>query len=80
MNALKFTEFLVKELVTKPDLVSVSEFDEDEFKVIQVLVSNDDMSKLIGKDGSTINAIRTLVQSSSYVNNDKKVKINVDSF
>lgn len=80
MNALEFTEFLVKELVTKPDLVSVSEFDEDEFKVIQVLVSNDDMPKVIGKDGSTINAIRTLVQSSSYVNNDKKVKINVDSF
>ena len=80
MNALEFTEFLVKELVTKADLVSVSEFDEDEFKVIQVLVSNDDMPKVIGKDGSTINAIRTLVQSSSYVNNDKKVKINVDSF
>ncbi len=80
MNALEFTEFLVKELVTKADLVSVSEFDEDEFKVIQVLVSNDDMPKVIGKDGSTINAIRTLVQSSSYVNNDKKIKINVDSF
>ncbi len=80
MSALEFTEFLVKELVTKADLVSVKEFDEDNFRVIQVLVSNDDMSKVIGKDGNTINAIRTLVQSSCYLNNDKKVKINVDSF
>lgn len=80
MSALEFTEFLVKELVTKADLVSVKEFDEDDFRVIQVLVSNDDMSKVIGKDGNTINAIRTLVQSSCYLNNDKKVKINVDSF
>jgi hypothetical protein len=80
MNALEFTEFLVKELVTKADLVSVKEFEEDEFKVIQVLVSEDDMSRVIGKDGSTINAIRTLVQSSSYLNNEKKIKINVDSF
>ncbi|MBP3766519.1 MAG: KH domain-containing protein [Bacilli bacterium] len=80
MKSLEFTEFLVKELVTKPDLVSVKEFDEDEFKVLQVLVSSDDISKVIGKDGNTINAIRTLVQSSAYLNNDKKVKINVDSF
>ena len=80
MNLVEVTEFLVKSVVKEPDLVSVSEFDEDEFKVIQVLVSNDDMPKVIGKDGSTINAIRTLVQSSSYVNNDKKIKINVDSF
>ena len=80
MNAVEFTEFLVKELVEKADLVSVKEFEEDEFRVIQVLVSNDDMSKVIGKDGNTINAIRTLVQSACYLNNDKKVKINVDSF
>ena len=80
MNALEFTEFLVKELVTKADLVSVKEYDEDEFKVMQVLVSADDISKVIGKNGNTINAVRTLVQASAYLNNDKKVKINVDSF
>ena len=80
MNIVEFTEFLVKELVTKPDLVSVKEFDEDDFKVIQVLVSEDDMSKVIGKDGNNINAIRTLIQSSAYLNNEKKVKINVDAF
>ena len=80
MNMVEFTEYLVKQLVTKPDIISVKEFEEDEFKIIQILVSEDDISKVIGKEGSTINAIRTLIQSAAYLNNDKKVKINIDSF
>ena len=80
MNKDEFTEYLVKELVTKPELVTVKEFEEETEKVIQILVSEDDMSKLIGKEGNTINAIRTIIQSAAYLNNEKKVKINVDSF
>ena len=80
MNIVEFTEYLVKELVTKPDLVTVKEFEEDDERVIQILVSEDDISKLIGKDGNTINAVRTIIQSSTYLNNEKRVKINVDSF
>ena len=80
MNVVEFTEYLVKELVTKPDLVTIKEFDEGEEKIIQILVSEDDISKLIGKEGNTINAIRTIVQSSAHFNNEKRIKINVDSF
>lgn len=80
MNCVKFTEFLIKELVSKPDLVTVKEFEDEDYTNIQVLVSEDDMSKVIGKEGTTINAIRTLIQTSAYVNKEKKVKINVDSF
>ena len=80
MNTVEFTEYLVKELVTKPELVTVKEFEEETEKVIQILVSEDDMSKLIGKEGNTINAVRTIIQSAAYLNNEKKVKINVDSF
>ena len=81
MNSVEFTEYLVKELATKPDLVSVKSFDDDEeTTTIQVLVSEEDISSIIGKGGTVINAIRTIVQSSAYINNQKKVKINVDSF
>lgn len=80
MNLVEFTEYLVKELVKEPDLVSVKQLEDEEFFIIQVLVSQDDISKVIGKDGMTINAIRTLVQASAYLNNDKKVKINIDAF
>jgi len=81
MNLVEFTEYLVKEIVKQPDLVSVKKFEDDnEFITIQVLVSSEDISRVIGKEGKTINSIRTLVQTSAYLNNEKKVKINIDSF
>lgn len=81
MDLVAFTDYLVKNLVKEPDMVSVKKFEDDEeFITIQILVSKDDMGVVIGKNGNTINAIRTLVQSSAYINNEKNVKISVDSF
>ncbi len=80
MSLVELTEFIVKNLVTDPDSVSVREFDsEEDYKIIEVIVSEDDIKKVIGKNGRIANAIRTVVQASSYANNDKKVKINIDS-
>ena len=79
---VEMTEYLVKNLVKNPDMVTVKEFpsdNEDEI-MIEVLVSNDDIGKVIGKDGKTANAIRTLVQANSYLHDNKKVKINIESF
>ena len=82
MDFVKLTEELVKALVKNPDMVTVKEFDtdEDNFHHIQVLVDNDDMGVLIGKEGKTAKAIRTIVQASAYINGNKKVKIDIDSF
>ncbi|MDD6224156.1 MAG: KH domain-containing protein [bacterium] len=82
MNIVEFTEFLVKSLVSNVDSVSVKEFDSDEENtiLIQVLVDNNDMGKVIGKGGKVANSIRSLVQASSYLKENKKVKINIDSF
>ena len=63
------TEYLVKRLVSNPDNVSVKEVSRDENSItIQVLVEEKDMPGIIGKSGATINAIRTIVQASSYIN------------
>ena len=82
MNLVELTEFLVKSLVTDKDNVSVKEFESDEENtiLIQVLVDSSDMGKVIGKGGKLANAVRTLVQASSYTKDNKKVKINIDSF
>lgn len=82
MDFVKLTEELVSALVTKPDMVSVKEFptEEDDFHHIQVMVDSDDMGALIGKDGKTAKAIRTIVQASAYLNGNKKIKIDIDSF
>lgn len=82
MDYVKLTEMLVKALVKNPDMVTVKEFstDEENFHHIQVLVDNDDMGVLIGKSGRTAKAIRTIVQASGYINNNEKIKIEIDSF
>ena len=82
MTLVELTEFIVKSLVVNSDNVSVKEFesDEDNTVLIQVLVYEEDMARLIGRAGKTANAIRTLVQASSYTKDNKKVKINIDSF
>ena len=81
MDLAALTEYLLKNLVKDPDSVSVKQFEEeDDMIIIEVLVSDDDMGSVIGRGGTIANAIRTIVQASSYVNGNKKVKINIDSF
>lgn len=78
---VELTEFLVKSIVKKPDMVSVKKLGEEEETItIQVLVENSDMGAVIGKNGNIAKAIRTIVQASSYKNNEPRVKIEIDSF
>lgn len=81
-NFVELTETIVKKLVTDPESVSVKEFESDEENtiLIEIMVPSSEMSKVIGKDGNIINSIRTIVQASSYLKDNKRVKINVDSY
>lgn len=81
MDVVKsFTEKLVLGLVQNPDIVKVQDFeDEDGAKILDIIVHNDDMSTVIGKGGSTIKAIRTIVQACAYKEGIYKLRINVDS-
>ena len=82
MNLVTLTETIIKKIVSNPESVSVKEFETDEENTIQieVLISSDDMGKVIGKNGKIINSIRTIVQASSSIEDNKKVRINVDSY
>lgn len=82
MDLVSLTEKIVKSLVLDEDAVSVKEFptEEENTLLIQVMISEDDMGRVIGKGGKTANAIRTLVQASSSLKDNKYVKINIDKF
>ena len=83
MNDLvALTEEIVKSLVVDVDGVSVKEFpsEEENTMLIQVMVNEDDIGRVIGKDGKTANAIRTLVQASSALQDNKYIKIDIDKF
>lgn len=81
MDMLALVEFLVKSIVSNPEVVSVKEFaSEDDVQNIQVFVDPSDMGAVIGKDGKMANAIRTIVKSAAYTNHLKKVEIGFDRF
>lgn len=80
MDLEKLTEFIVKSLVKNEDMVSVKRLDDEDMITLIVMVSNEDMGKVIGKNGKIVNAIRTLVRASSYKNNLPKVNVEIDSF
>ena len=82
MQLVELTTDIIKKIVSDPESVSVKEFATEEENTIQieVLISSDDMGKVIGKNGKIINSIRTIVQASSSLEDNKKVKINIDSY
>ncbi|MCI8497834.1 MAG: KH domain-containing protein [Bacilli bacterium] len=81
MDAVKnFTEKLILGLVKNKDIVKIQEFeDEDGNVILDIIVHSDDMGTIIGKSGSTIKAVRTLVNACAYKQNLPKIKVNVDS-
>jgi len=79
MNLVELTKVIILKLVKNTEAVSVEEENYENNIVISVKVSNEDMGRVIGKDGKTINAIRTIVQASAYANGNENVKLNIDS-
>ena len=76
MNIVEYAEFLVKNIVKQPDLVKVTSFNGDEdTTIVEIIVCEDDMGAVIGKDGKMASSIRTLIQAFAYLNNIKNVKI-----
>ena len=82
MDLVSLTEKIVKSIVLDEESVSVKEFptEEENVLLIQVMVRESDMGRVIGKSGRTANAIRTLVQASSALKDNKYVKIDIDKF
>ncbi len=56
-------ELVAKALVDKPDDVVVTEVDGDQTTVYELSVAPDDLGKVIGKQGRTARAIRTILAS-----------------
>lgn len=60
-----FLEFVVKGLVQFPDAVSVKPIDRAGMTVYELRLDPQDVGKVIGRQGQTINAIRSLLTAGS---------------
>ncbi|HEY8467139.1 MAG TPA: KH domain-containing protein [Solirubrobacterales bacterium] len=56
-------EFLARSVVEDPGAVTVEEFEEDDELVLEVRVADDDLGRVIGKDGRVAKAIRTIARA-----------------
>ena len=57
-----FLEFVIKGLGDRPDAVNVGAVDRDGLTIYELRVHPTDIGKVIGKQGTTIHAIRSLLQ------------------
>jgi predicted RNA-binding protein YlqC (UPF0109 family) len=63
MSAVKdLVEYITKSLADKPEDVYVSEIEGETSLVLELRVAPEDMGRMIGREGRTINAIRSLAR------------------
>jgi len=58
-------EYLAKALVDLPDQVNVKHIEGEQTTVIELKVAKEDLGKVIGKQGRTARAIRTILNGAS---------------
>jgi len=66
---------IAKALVDNPDVVVVEETKENDEIILKLKVSDDDMGKVIGKQGRIAKAIRTVVKSAA---NRENIKVSLE--
>jgi predicted RNA-binding protein YlqC (UPF0109 family) len=65
--------YIAKALVDKPEDVLVSEIVGEQTSVIELRVAKEDLGKVIGKQGKTARAMRTILSAASTKLNKRSV-------
>jgi predicted RNA-binding protein YlqC (UPF0109 family) len=66
MSELKdLIEYVSKSLVDLPDQVEVNEIEGEQTTVVELKVDKSDLGKVIGKQGRTARALRTILNAAS---------------
>jgi predicted RNA-binding protein YlqC (UPF0109 family) len=65
--------YIAKALVDKPEDVVVTEIEGEQTAVIELKVAKEDLGKVIGKQGRTARAMRTILSAASTKINKRSV-------
>ncbi len=68
--------FIAQRLVDKPDEVDVTLKEEDENVTVELRVAQDDLGKVIGKQGRTVRAMRTVL-SAALAKENKRSRLEI---
>jgi predicted RNA-binding protein YlqC (UPF0109 family) len=69
----ELVETIAKALVDKPEEVEVNEIEGTQSIIIELKVAEEDMGKVIGKQGRIAKAIRTVVKAAAIKENKRVV-------
>ena len=72
----ELVEIIAKALVEHPDAVSVQEVEGEQSIILELKVADDDMGKVIGKQGRIAKAIRTVIKAAA-TKEDKRVMLEI---
>jgi predicted RNA-binding protein YlqC (UPF0109 family) len=73
MQLKDLIETIAKSLVDHPEQVRVTEIQGEKTSVIELSVAKEDLGKIIGKQGRTARAMRTILSAASSKNNKRVV-------
>jgi len=77
-NAMQeFIETVIKQLVDKPDEVSVNIVETEKQVIYELTVGDGDFGKVIGKKGRNISALRSLVFAINAKQGGKRARLDV---
>ena len=72
----ELVEVIAKALVENPEQVVVTEKETDKTIIVELKVADDDMGKVIGKQGRIAKSIRSVVKAAAS-KDDKKVIVDI---
>ena len=72
----QFVEYIVKQLVTNPDKVQTERKIDELGVLIELVVDREDMGVVIGKEGKTAKAVRTLLRVLG-AKNDARINLKI---
>ncbi|MCI0527153.1 MAG: KH domain-containing protein [Nitrospira sp.] len=61
----ELVEYIAKSLVDRPEDVSVKETEGEKTTIVELHVAQEDLGKVIGKQGKTARAMRTIMNAAS---------------
>jgi uncharacterized protein len=65
MEMKELIAYIAKALVDKPEVVEVKEVEGEQTSVLELRVAKEDLGKVIGKQGRTARAMRTILSAAS---------------
>ena len=74
--AAELVEYLVLSIVESPDDVEIEEYEEEGELVLEIKVADDDLGRVIGREGRVAKAIRTIARAAG-AREDRRVSVDI---